>query len=307
MPIRPLLLPLLTLIIAACGGDGGDAPAADAQSKQATATPAETAKAAPVQHDGILFVIRPYDGSGFGLDPIALVTRGELRNVWDVESDSVFAARYYAPGTRYAVRVAGAAAGEASVLGMMEPQCQERFARADVRLTRTLPVGWEGLASDAFGVAAAQPIVRPLTAEEQGWLAALADSIHASHRIPDAARAAGEGERLFAVTVRGVEAPVLVGTFNVNLVDGEESHALYNQLLVAEARGGGPYQPAYVFHERDDGEIGVRSFVDAADLDGDGVPELVMRAAYDESLGYTVLKRGADGWTEIYQGGGGGC
>lgn len=303
MPARSLLL--LTFVLAACGGDGGDAPAADAQSKQSRATPAADAQA-PVQREGILFSVRPYDESGFGLDPIALVTRGGLRNVWDVESDSVFAARYYAPGTRYAVRVAGAAAGEASVLGMVEPACQERFARADVRLTRTLPAGWEGLAADAFGSAAAKPIVRALTAQEQRELATLADSIHASHRIPSAARAAGEGERLFAVTVQGVEAPVLVGTYNVRVEDGENQH-LYNQLLVAEARGGGPYRAAYVFHERDDGEVGVRSFVDAADLDGDGVPELVMRAAYNESLGYTVLKRGTDGWTEIYQGGGGGC
>lgn len=107
------------------------------------------------------------------------------------------------------------------------------------------------------------------------------------------------------MTVRGVEAPVLVGTYNVTMEDGENQH-LYNQLLLAEAHGGGPYQPAYVWHQRDDGDNGVRSFVDAADLDGDGVPELVMRAAYAESVGYTVLKRGADGWTEIYQGGGGG-
>lgn len=142
MPIRPLLL--LTFVLAACGGDRGDAPAADAQSKQSRAAPAADSQA-PVQREGILFAIRPYDESGSGLDPIALVTRGGLRNVWDVESDSAFAARYYAPGTRYALRVGGAAAGEASVLGMVEPQCQERFARADVRPTRTLPVGWEGL------------------------------------------------------------------------------------------------------------------------------------------------------------------
>ncbi|HEX2081554.1 MAG TPA: hypothetical protein VHG08_27875 [Longimicrobium sp.] len=300
-----MLLPLLTLIITSCGG-GGDAPAAQASSKQAPA-----AQPAQVQREGILFAITPHQAltpgeeDGFGLDPIALITRGGLRNTWDVESDSVFAARYFAPGTRYDVRVGGAEAGEASVRGVIEPACQERVAGADVRLSRTLPAGWEGLASDAFGAGAAQPVVRPLTSQEQGWLAALADSIHASHRIPGAARAAVEGERLFAVTVPGVQGPVLVGTFNVTVEDGENQH-LYNQLLVAEARGGGAYQPAYVFHERDDGDVGVRSFMDAADLDGDGAPELVLRAAYNDSWGYAVLKRGAEGWTEIYQGGGGG-
>lgn len=304
MRIRPILLPLLTLISAACGG-GGDAPVAETPPKQSLAAPA-AGQPAPMQREGILFSVQPYDDGGFGLDPIALVTRGGLRDVWDVESDSAFAARYFAPGTRYAVRVGGADAGEASVLEKVEPQCQERFARAGVRLTRTLPAEWEGLASDAFGAAAAQPIVRPLTSEELSWLMTLADSIHASHGIRGAARAAVEGERVFAVTVPGADAPVLVGTFNVVARDGDGYEQLYNQLLVAEARGGGAYQPAYVWHERDDGETGVRAFLDAADLDADRVPELVLRVAYSEAWGYTVLKRSADGWREIYQGGGGG-
>lgn len=50
-----------------------------------------------------------------------------------------------------------------------------------------------------------------------------------------------------------------------------------------------------------------RRFVDAADLDGDGTPEIVARTAMTESFLYTIYKRGAGGWTEVYRGGGGGC
>jgi hypothetical protein len=310
-PVRPHLLPLLALAITACGNDGGDAPAAEPPAKQALAADAPAAQPAAPQREGILLAIHPYDdpaGEGdFGVEPIALITRAGLRNPWDIESDSVFAARYFARGTRYAVRVGDAAVGEASVLQMNEPACQERFAVSDVRFTRQLPDGWDGLASDAFGAAAAQPLARPPSADEMDWLAALADSIHASHQIPSAARAEGEPERVFAVTVRGLDSPVLVGTFNVTVEDSDGNGQFYNQLLVAEARGGGPYQPAYAWHERDDGERGVRSFLDAADLDGDGVPELVLRSAYHEAMNYAVLKRGASGWSEIYEGGGGSC
>ena len=50
-----------------------------------------------------------------------------------------------------------------------------------------------------------------------------------------------------------------------------------------------------------------RRVLDAADLDGDGTPEIVARTALTESWVYTIYKRGAGGWTEVYRGGGGGC
>lgn len=306
MPNRLLPLVVLTLA-AACGETRASARASKPADEQVVApVQRESAAAAAVQREGILFAVSTYDDGTFGLEPVALVTRGGLRNPWDVESDSVFAARYFAPGTKYAVRVAGVPVGEASVDRVMEPGCNERFARASVSLTQTLPAQWDGLASDAFGAPAAQRLVRPLTPDEQNELATLADSIHAAHMIPSSARAAGENERLFAVIVPGAEGPVLVGTFNVTVPGDDETSHTYNQMLVAERRGG-VYRPAYVWHDRDDGDNGVRSLLDAADLDGDGVPELVSRLMFNEGWGYAVLRRGADGWTEIYQGGGGGC
>jgi hypothetical protein len=300
MPMRPRLLPLLALTLAACG----ESPAREAPAPQALRSQTAAAQAAPAQREGILLSIFEADGS-YMVEPIAIITPGGLRDPWSIESDSAFIGRYFAPGTRYAVRVAGLPSGDARVLGMPEPGCNERIASTSFMGSAALPAQWEGLASDAFGPPAAGALMRPLTAEEQSELATLADSIHASHRIPSAARAAGESDRLFAVMVPGAEAPVLVGTFNVAVPDGENTQT-YNQMLIAE-RHSGVYRPAYVHHIRDDGETGVRSLFEAADLDGDGAPELVVRLMFTEGWGFAVLRRGADGWTEIYQGGGGGC
>ncbi|MBW3571198.1 MAG: hypothetical protein KY467_08830 [Gemmatimonadetes bacterium] len=304
MRISPLRLPLLLVAAAACAGPPDDAPSAGASAASEPQRPAARNAAAP--REGALFAMDAQEGGRYVLDPVAIVTPAGLRDPWEVEEDSVFHARYFAPGTRYAVRAAGVPVGEVRVTEVAEPACSERVAEGAFTASGRLPAGWEGgLASDAFPTPAAEPLVRPLTPREQGELATLADSIHASHRIPSAARAAGENERLFAVTVAGAGAPVLVGTFNVT-VPADETSSTYNLMLAAEARGGGAYRPAYVHHERDDGETGVRSLLDATDLDGDGVPELVVRLMFNEGWGYAVLARGPGGWREVYQGGGGG-
>jgi hypothetical protein len=260
----------------------------------------------PTRREGILLAVDAYDDGGAGLDAIASLTPGGLRNPWEIESDSAFSARWFAPGTRYAVRVAGVPVGQASVLRRTEPACSERIANASVTLDAPLPAGWAGLASDAFGRPSTRPLARAATAEEQAVLAALADSIHVAHGIAAEALASTESKALFAVTVPGADGPVLVGSFDVTIEEEDGRQSVYTQLLVAERRGR-TYRPAFVFHARDDGDVGLRSMLDAADLDGDGVPELVTRAAYNEGWGYTILKCAAAGWTEIYQGGGGGC
>lgn len=306
MPIRRIL-PLLMLTVAACG-ESRDV-AAEKQAPASDPPPAQAARSqpapTPMPREGILLAFSA-DSGRYTLEPIAVITPGGLRDPWDTEDSDAFNRRYFAPGTRYTVHSMGGLSGEARVLRMIEPGCMERVAEAGFTDATPQPPAGGGLASDAFAPATAHRLMRAPTAQEENVLASLADSIHASHRIPTSARARTETQRLFAITIPGAERPVLVGTFNVTVPQGDETQQTYNQLLVAEARGG-VYRPAYVYHHRDDGETGVRSLLDVADLDGDGVPEMVVQVMYNEGWGYAVLKRGPDGWTEIYQGGGGGC
>jgi hypothetical protein len=306
MPIRRIL-PVLTIALAACGEsrDGTaekQAPASDPSTAQAArAQPVPTA----MPREGILLAFSA-DSGRYTLEPVALITPSGLRDPWQTEDNDAFNRRYFAPGTHYTVHSMGALSGEARVLRVMEPACTERVAEASFTDATPQPPVGGGLASDAFGPATAHRLMRVPTVPEESELASLADSIHASHRIPTAARTRTENQRLFAITIPGAEKPVLVGTFNVTVPGADETEQTYNQLLVAEAAGG-VYRPAYVHHDRDDGESGMRSLLDVADLDGDGVPEMVVQVMYNEGWGFAVLKRDADGWREIYQGGGGGC
>lgn len=255
--------------------------------------------------EGILLSINTGE-EGIGLDPVALITRDGLRNVWDIEDDSVFVRRYYAPGMRYAVRVDGVPAGEAAVVRAHEPACTDRLASARVTLTRTLPAEWKGLASDVFGDAPAQPPLHAVTEAERSVLAVLLDRVHAARGAQPGRRREAEIDALYAVTVDGVAAPVLVGTSSIRFANGALEQ-VQSAMVVAERREGA-YRPVYVWYEdQEEGDMQRRTLRDVLDMDGDGVPELVARTTYYESWDYTVLRRGAGGWTEIYQGGGGGC
>lgn len=285
------LLPFLALALSACTETRAGAPA-----------PRE----ARTEREGILLAVNTWDEGGYGLDPIAIVTPGGLRNIWDVQADSVFSRTYYRPGTRYAVRVAGEPVGEASVIGMLEPGCSERIANAAVTTTRAMPREWTGLASDVFGAPSARPLLRSATAQEQVIVSALADSIHLARGVPGNLLAGAEREGMLAVTVAGVADPVLAGSVNVRAQRDGFEHVRAT-MVVAERRGG-VYRPVYVFYaDEGESEMARRSLLDVTDLDGDGVPELITRGTYYEGWAYIILKRGAAGWAEIYQGGGGGC
>jgi hypothetical protein len=50
-----------------------------------------------------------------------------------------------------------------------------------------------------------------------------------------------------------------------------------------------------------------RTLLDVADLDGDGVPEIVTRTDLSEEWRYTIYRRAPNGWAETVNAYGGGC
>ncbi|MBW3571199.1 MAG: hypothetical protein KY467_08835 [Gemmatimonadetes bacterium] len=293
--MRPLVCPLLAFALG-CGEVRTPSPGPE---------PAAGAQAEPARRDGILLLAVSGD-VGVEVDPVAILTPGGLLDPWSIPEDSTFNARYYRPGTRYALRVGGVPAGEVAVVEVLEPACSDRLAIASAALTRTLPARWEGLASDAFGAAPAQPPLRPADASETAVLAALADSVHAARGAGPDRRRQAELTALHAVSWNGIASPVLVGTSNIAF-QVENFEQVRSAMVVAERRDGA-YRPVYVWYSNErEASMQRRALHDALDLDGDGVPELLAMTRYYESWDYTVLRRGAEGWTEIYHGGGGGC
>jgi hypothetical protein len=81
--------------------------------------------------------------------------------------------------------------------------------------------------------------------------------------------------------------------------------------VVAE-RAGGAYRPVVEWTPADAAKMDEerprsRLLLDAVDLDGDGVPELVARTGFSEWSSYTIYGRGPGGWTAVYDAHGGGC
>ncbi|HEX8904100.1 MAG TPA: hypothetical protein VF771_04620, partial [Longimicrobiaceae bacterium] len=81
--------------------------------------------------------------------------------------------------------------------------------------------------------------------------------------------------------------------------------------VIAE-RAGGAYRPVATWLpsrgvEMYDQPPRSRVLLDAADLDGDGSPELVTRTGFQEWSQYTIYHRGPRGWAVAWEASGGGC
>lgn len=300
MPLR--LLPLFILTLAACAGSAGTpAPAPVPASPPAAAAPPTPQP----PRKGILLSIFPWEHGRFALDAIAVVTPEGLRDPGEIEDAAAFKRRYLPLSARFPIRVAGVPIGEAAVVTEPGANCFERLGQAEVRLTTNPGERWGGLASDVFGAPAAQPLLRPVTSAERAVLAAFADSIHTARGVPREERREPRKAGLYAVTVPGSEGPLLAGSFTF-FAPAKNPRWDYSAMVIAE-RHGGRYRPVLVFYAREEPGWGTRVLYDAADVDGDGMLDLITRVASRGGWYYTILKRGPAGWTEIYRGGGTRC
>lgn len=302
---RPMRLLLCAALAAACGAPPATTPVPPPAAPRAADSAAAPAPVPPARREGILLSVYGWEHGSHAVEPIVIITPGGLRDPAGLDL-AEFHARYYGRGTRYAVRVGGAPAGEALATKTRPNSCFPRIGLARVTLTGPRPERWSGLASDVFGAAPDQPLFRPAAQEQQAVLARLADSILTARGLPPEQRASTRRNERFAVRAHGFEGPVLVGTFTIR-TPAVKPRTTWTLALIAE-RHGGFYRPVYVFQAQDDSEIAAHVFSDAVDLDGDRVPELVMQGRDGAgSWGYGILQRRADGWTRIYFGARRGC
>jgi len=87
--------------------------------------------------------------------------------------------------------------------------------------------------------------------------------------------------------------------------------AVHRLFLILYNNGDGTYQALVSqYHVASDANMtgdNKEMFVDQIDLDGDGMDEVFTRSAGYEGWTYSMYKKGANGWTKVYTGGGGGC
>lgn len=256
---------------------------------------------------GILFAAGVADDGNAVVEPVAhLLEDGFMRPPDEAGSDEIqrFNARWMAPGTRYDVLSRGERIGSVTLGAVEEAGCFGLSASGVLDVRGTLREGWQGLAGQGIPEQRDAPWLREVTAEEKRSLDRMAAALFDAHGIRVAGRTRGDTATAALIGHPNAR-PVLVASYALKTED-----AIFRQaaLLVIAEDGDDGYRPAYTwFHEGIEADVESRELIDAADLDGDGQAELVVRKGFYESWSYTILRRTPMGWVEVYHGGGGGC
>lgn len=256
---------------------------------------------------GILFAAGVTAKGDALLEPVATLTEGGyIAPPADPDSPAgdAFEARWMNAGRRYDVLSRGERVGGVTVREPARMGCFGLSVYGALAVRGRLPGEWRGLAGEGLPEQPGAPWLREATAGERRDLDRMAAALFQAHGIDAAARSRGD-TAVAALVVHPNARPLLVGTYALVEEGGVLRQAA---LMVVAEEGEAGYRPAYTwFHEAMDAEVESRRVVDAADLDGDGMPELVIRNGYYESWDFIILKRGEHGWVTVYHGGGSGC
>jgi hypothetical protein len=252
---------------------------------------------------GILFAASVSEDGHAVLEPVVNLLESGFMQPQSAPFEG-FEARWMMPGRRYEVLSRGERIGGVTLGAAEEAGCFGMGVRGTLDVRGTLGEGWQGLAGEGLPEQRDAPWLREVTAEEKRTLDRLATALFDAHGIQLAGRTRGDTSTAALIGHPNAR-PVLVASYALKRED-----AIFRQaalLVIAEDSDDG-YRPAYAwFHEAAEAEVESRELIDAADLDGDGQAELVVRNGYYESWSFTILMRTPAGWMEVYRGGGGGC
>jgi hypothetical protein len=256
---------------------------------------------------GILFAAGAAEDGDVMMEPVAiLLESGFMAPPDDAGSDEVepFNAQWMRPGRRYEMLSRGERIGGVTLRAMRDGGCFGLAVPGTPDVRGRLGAGWQGLAGAGLPEQRDAPWLREATAEEKRTLDRMAAALFDAHGIEVAGRT--KGDTATAALIGHPNArPVLLASYALRTED-----AIYRQaaLMVIAEDGDNGYRPAYTwFHEGIVDDVESRELVDAADLDGDGQAELVVRKGFHESWSYTILSRTPAGWMAVYHGGGSGC
>ncbi len=305
-----LLVPLA--LAAGCKADSG-APAADppaARSSLRGDSPAVAAKPSAAREDHVLLAVDWTEEGGTTTEVFAVMpAAGGFAEpvIDDSASSSQFYERWLNPGHRYTVLRGGRATGSLTIA--------ENDAQGCMALTATTRAAVSEPGFHGSGIATSAPVGRDSVIVDEPSSADLAAATvllrQAMESMSVAWRPDAEVKALVVALPGSVSA--LVGSAAIRDSGAEaDQRARAAAFIIAEWGTDGVLRPMVIWkaargEEEGEDEQFEQRFVDAADLDGDGTPEIVARTAMTESWLYTIYKRGPDGWTMAYRGGGGGC
>jgi len=244
----------------------------------------------------VLFGVDATDAKRPYIEPIAIVERRGERLTFaqpDSREEKSFVREYFG-GKRYDVFSSGERVATAFAQSRLELSCES--LAAGVKLSNRLPYN--------LGLATSGPLIEPhhdttrevTPAEQAALMTLLRDRLGVD---------GSQNTSLIAVDLDHDGRPDFIANGDVTM--GRKQH----QFLVIASEHHGRMRAEFVYDHRKeadvDGDTARMEVFDQADLDADGVDEIIARVHGYESWNWCILKRTRRSWKVVYTGGGGGC
>lgn len=188
------------------------------------------------------------------------------------------------------------------------PPCFDLFGHFKSEELAPLPPNWTGLATTTRDIGGA-PLGRAANEAESRTLRATARRVARLGGVEDSLTAKLEPfGPLLTVTDGGGVALAIAGGFRISswiiTPEGWEVDRLVAVFLILKADGGVWLE---WLNDATGTDMASRSLVDVVDLTRDATPELVIKSLGYEGWGYEVYDLSGREWSQVFDGGGGGC
>lgn len=249
--------------------------------------------------------------------PFVIIENGQFKQPIAGDSDEAemnsFASAYYSKGHKYRVLFGGAEAGSLTVKeANKDKECSRSSADVTLRSTAKLNQNVMALATNSETLGKGKSTRRSPTPAERAALMPLVRAVYKQKGVPAALLPSLTTINLTALDLDNDGKSELVGSFVVKKQKG--GAARYPLFLFAEPEGNS-YRTTVLQYDRftkDDIMSGaeltvvengvyIEKLVDALDLDGDGVSEVVTERDGLEGDGYTIFKKQDGKWNKAYE------
>ena len=245
----------------------------------------------------VLFGVDATDAKRPYIEPIAIVEKRGPRLTFsqpDKREQKSFVREYFG-GKRYDVFSSGERVATAFAQSRVELSCES--LAAGVKLSNHLPYNL-GLAESGPLIEQHRDMTREVTPAEQAALIELLRDRIGVNATP-------QDTSFIAVDLDHDGHPDFIANGDVTM--GRKQH----QFLVIAGERHGRMHAEYVYDHRkepdDDAATARMEVFDQADLDSDGVDEIIARVHGYQTWNWCILKRTRRSWKIVYSGGGGGC
>lgn len=254
-----------------------------------------------------IFSVIKYGNEPAYFEPIVLM-RGKKYTAPPVDGPESltkkFTDTFFRPGRRYRVVFGGGDAGTLSVVKEVEPGCIGLTAEVQLQTSARIGGQVQALAVSSDDIGRGESFRRAPTEDERAAALAIARRIYAQRGVRAALVKKMNTLNLTAIDLERDGKAELIGTFQMR----DAKYISYDLFVIFEATSAGNYKAGLSWYNKGDEEnYESRRLVDAVDLDGDHVAEVIAESSYYESNDYKIYKRHGVNWRPIYTGGGGGC